>query len=142
MIGKIINGYKIISEIGVGGMGVVYKAWDLKLDRNVAIKFLKNEQHLFEFVQRFKNEAKNQAKLIHQNIVPVYGLIEEEGLLGIVMEYVEGETLEHFIERKLRIEPLPAIIVCKQVLEAIDYAYSKGFVHRDIKPSNFVIGKK
>lgn len=94
MIGRIIDNYRIVSELGRGGMGIVYKAYDTKLDRNVAIKILKEEiTTRLHFIERFKKEAKNQAQLSHPNIVPVYGFIEQEGMLGIVMEYVEGKVL-------------------------------------------------
>ncbi|MGE5432403.1 MAG: protein kinase domain-containing protein [Syntrophomonadaceae bacterium] len=140
MIGKVINNYKIISELGQGGMGIVYKAYDTRLDRYVAIKILKS--HVVKnprFKERFEKEAKNQAKLSHQNIVPVFGFLEEDGLLGIIMEYVEGETLEHLIESKARLDVYEAISIIKQVLKASAYAHSKKFVHRDIKPSNIII---
>lgn len=140
MIGKIINNYRIVSELGQGGMGIVYKAYDIKLDRFVAIKILKSQiTNQVQFIERFKKEAKNQAKLSHQNIVPVYGFLEEKGLLGIIMEYVDGETLEHLIERKLRLDIFESIFIIKQVLKGAGYAHSKGFTHRDIKPSNVVI---
>ncbi|MGE5351720.1 MAG: protein kinase domain-containing protein [Acidobacteriota bacterium] len=140
MIGKVINNYKIISELGQGGMGIVYKALDTRLDRYVAIKILKSQViKNARFKERFEKEAKNQAKLLHQNIVPVFGFMEEEGLLGIIMEYVEGETLEHLIESRQRLDLSEAIPVIKQVLLAASYAHSKKFVHRDIKPSNIII---
>lgn len=140
MIGRIIDNYKIVSELGRGGMGIVYKAYDTKLDRYVAIKILKEEITTRpHFIERFKKEAKNQAQLSHPNIVPVFGFIEQEGMLGIVMEYVEGESLEHFIERAGRINVFDAISIYKQVLSGSGYAHSKGFIHRDIKPSNIII---
>ncbi|HEX2961079.1 MAG TPA: protein kinase [Ignavibacteriales bacterium] len=143
MIGKVINNYKIISELGQGGMGIVYKALDTRLDRYVAIKILKPQVvKNARFKERFEKEAKNQAKLLHQNIVPVFGYLEEEGLLGIIMEYVEGETLEHLIENRQRLDLSEALPIIKQVLMAAAYAHSKKFVHRDIKPSNIIINSE
>ena len=142
-IGKTIDNYKIESILGKGGMGVVYKAYDIKLERYVAIKLLNS--HSFqrqESIARFEREAKNQAKLSHPNIVAVYGFIEYSNFLGIVMEYVEGESLEHIIDRVKSLHPWDAIYILKQVLIAIGYAHSKGFIHRDIKPSNIIINNE
>ncbi len=140
MIGSIIENYKVVSILGEGGMGIVYKAFDLKLERFVAIKILSPHALMNpQFIARFKREAKNQAKLIHQNIVPVYGFTEDSGTIGIVMEYVEGETLENMIRRKGRLELVESLSILKQVLIGAGYAHSKGFVHRDLKPSNIII---
>jgi len=143
MVGGIIENYKMISVLGEGGMGIVYKAFYLKLERYVAIKIL-NSQALLnpQFVARFKREAKNQAKLNHPNIVPVYGFAEANRTLGIVMEYVEGETLENIIERNGKLPLLDALNILKQILTGADYAHSKGFVHRDLKPSNIIISNE
>ncbi|MEW6701666.1 MAG: protein kinase [Bacteroidota bacterium] len=143
LIGAIIDNYRIVSVLGKGGMGIVYKAYDTKLDRYVAIKFLNSQVHDKErFIERFKREAKNQAKLSHPNIVAVYGFIEYSNLLGIVMEYVEGESLEKVIERQGRFNLYDVIYIIKQLLLGIGYAHTKGFVHRDIKPSNIILNKE
>lgn len=140
MIGRVIDNFKFVSEIGRGGMGVVYRAYDTRLDRFVAIKILKQSAtDSIQFVQRFKREAKNQAQLSHPNVVPVYGFLEAEGHLGIVMEFMEGENLEHVIERKKKMDVYESIFIFKQVLKGLEYAHSKGFIHRDIKPSNIFI---
>jgi len=142
-IGKTIDNYRIESLLGKGGMGIVYKAYDIKLERFVAIKLLNS--HLFqreESISRFEREAKNQAKLSHPNIVTVYGFIEYSNFLGIVMEYVEGESLEHIVDRLKHLHPWDAIYILKQVLIAIGYAHTKGFIHRDIKPSNIIINNE
>ncbi len=142
LIGKTLGGYKIIQILGRGGMGIVYRAYDKNLERYVAIKFLKAEivdnPNLRE---RFKREAKNQAKLNHQNIATVYGFIDYEGLLGIVMEYVEGSSLDKLIYSRRRLHINDAIYLIKQILNAVGYAHSKGFIHRDIKPSNIIVTK-
>ena len=139
LIGKTIENYQITSILGKGGMGVVFKAYDTKLERYVAVKMLSSQHFAKErFVERFKREAKNQAKLSHPNIVTVYGFIEYQGYLGIVMEYIEGESLEKLIFRQGRVHLYDAVYVMKQILAGIGYAHSKGFIHRDIKPSNIV----
>lgn len=144
LIGKVIDNYKIVTILGRGGMGIVYKAYDIKLDRYIAIKMLNSSQggDHERFIERFKREAKNQAKLSHPNIVAVYGFIEYSNLLGIVMEYVEGESLEKVIERQGRFNLYDVIYIIKQLLLGIGYAHSKGFVHRDIKPSNIILNKE
>ncbi|MCX6167921.1 MAG: protein kinase [Ignavibacteriales bacterium] len=143
LIGKSIDNYKVVSVLGKGGMGIIYKAYDTKLDRYVAIKMLNSQVNDKErFIERFKREAKNQAKLSHPNIVTVYGFIEYSDLLGIVMEYVEGESLEKVIERQGRFNLYDVIYIIKQLLLGIGYAHSKGFVHRDIKPSNIILNKE
>lgn len=143
MVGRNIEHYKIIQVLGEGGMGIVYKAFDLKLERYIALKILSSHAtNNPQFVERFKREAKHQAKLTHSNIIPVYGLTEEQGVLGIVMEYVDGEPLEKMIERRGRIPLSEALSIIKQVLAGAAYAHKKGFIHRDIKPSNIIINKE
>ncbi|MFO7446789.1 MAG: protein kinase [Ignavibacteriaceae bacterium] len=143
MLGLKIGHYRIVDILGEGGMGIVYKALDIKLERYVAIKILSSQAiNNPQFVERFKREAKNQAKLNHPNIVPVYGFTEENHILGIVMEYVEGETLEHLIESRGRIPLIEALHILRQILEGSSYAHNKGFVHRDIKPSNIIINNE
>ncbi len=140
MVGAIVGNYKIISKLGEGGMGVVYKALDLKLERFVALKILNAQTaQSAQFVERFKREARNQAKLNHPNIVPVYGFIDEQGYLGIAMEYVDGETVEQIIDRKGSLELGEALDILQQILRGVAYAHQKGFIHRDIKPSNVMM---
>ncbi len=140
MIGSKIEHYRIVDILGEGGMGIVYKALDLKLERYVALKIL-NAQAFSnpQFIARFRREAKNQAKLTHPNIVPVYGLAESENTLGIVMEYVKGETLERIIERERQLGLIESLNILKQILAGAGYAHKQGFVHRDLKPSNIII---
>ncbi len=143
LIGKKVENYSIISMLGRGGMGVVYKAHDDNLDRFVAIKILNLQAtHKPRFRERFRREAKHQAQLSHPNIVTVYGFIEYEGFVGIVMEYVEGESLEKVISRQTRLHISDVIYILRQVLHAIGYAHSKGYVHRDIKPSNIILNRE
>lgn len=143
MIGSVIENYKIISMLGEGGMGVVYKALDMKLERFVALKILGSQAvNNPQFIERFKREARNQAKLNHPNIVPVYGFTDQNGILGIAMEFVEGETLERMVIRKKRLEPFEALSIAKQICAGVGYAHSRGFIHRDIKPSNIIINRE
>lgn len=143
LVGKKIENYEILSQIGKGGMGEVYLAHDLKLDRRVAIKILGSSViNNSNFIERFKREAKNQAQLSHPNIVTVYGFIEYHNLLGIVMEFVDGESLDRLIYRQKRLHIYDAIYITRQVLAGLGYAHAKGFVHRDIKPSNIILNKE
>lgn len=143
LLGKQIENYRIDSVLGRGGMGIVYRAYDEKLDRYVAIKVLAVKVVDKErFIERFKREAKNHAQLSHPNIVTVYGFIEYEDLLGIVMEYVDGESLERVLFKHTRLHVYDVVYILRQVLEGIGYAHSKGFVHRDIKPSNIILNSE
>ncbi len=139
LIGLQIDNYQIISTLGKGGMGVVYKAYDTQLDREVAIKMMSSKMFDNErMVNRFKNEAKNQAKLLHPNIVTVYGFIEYSDLLGIVMEMVEGDSLEKVLYNQKRFSIYDTVFIMKQILAGLAVAHGKGFVHRDIKPPNII----
>lgn len=142
MIGKRILNYQIISLLGEGGMGSVYKAYDLQLERYVAIKII-NSKLIKDpiFIERFRFEAKNQAKLNHPNIVTVYGFIETKDATGFVMEYVDGNTVGQMLQSYGRLDLIYSLRVIQQVLLAIDYAHSMGFIHRDLKPSNIIIDK-
>lgn len=99
MIGRKIQNYKVLSLLGEGGMGTVYKVLDTQLERFAALKIINlNSLHNSSFAERFKREARNQAKLSHPNIVSVYGFVQEKDILGIAMEYVEGDTIESIIK--------------------------------------------
>ncbi len=139
MIGQTISHYKILEKLGEGGMGVVYKAQDTKLDRAVALKFL--PQHLASSEAdraRFTQEAKAAAALNHPNICSVIDIAEHDGQMFIVMEFVDGQTLQ---ERKESITFRQAVDVGIQVAEGLAAAHEKGIVHRDIKPENIMIRK-
>lgn len=143
MIGRVVQNYKIMSLIGEGGMGSVYKALDFKLDRYVAIKVLHLSDHRnSSFAERFKLEAKNQAKLSHPNIVSVYGFVEAKDFLGFVMELIEGKTVEDYLRDYGRLSVNDSIQILKQALIGTAYAHSEGFIHRDLKPSNIIIDTK
>ncbi len=140
-IGQKIENYRFLSIIGRGGMGIVYLALDEKLQRKVAIKVL-NSSHISNrghVIERFKSEAQNHAQLLHQNIVTVYGFLEFNNQFAIVMEYVEGESLDKVMERNKKIHLFDVVYIINQLLDGIDYAHKKGYIHRDIKPSNIIV---
>jgi serine/threonine protein kinase/Tol biopolymer transport system component len=139
MIGKTVSHYKILDKLGEGGMGVVYKAQDTKLGREVALKTLPEEfAQDVDRVARFKREAKLLASLSHPNIAAIHGLEEEEDLRFLVLEMVEGETLAGRLhEGALGIEE--ALGICAQIAEALEAAHEKGIIHRDLKPGNVKI---
>lgn len=140
-VGKRLDGrYEIIEIIGVGGMAVVYKAFDNIDNRIVAVKILKDEFLTNEeFRRRFKNESKAIAVLSHPNIVKVYDVSYGDRLQYIVMEYVEGITLKEYIEQQGVIDTREAVYFVTQILRALQHAHDKGIVHRDIKPQNIML---
>lgn len=137
------NRYEVDSKIGTGGMADVYKGKDLKLNRYVAIKVLKSEFSTNKnFVSKFKVEAQSAAGLMHHNIVNVYDVGEENGLYYFVMELVEGITLKHYIEKKMRLSYKEALSIAIQVSNGIEAAHNNGIIHRDIKPQNIIISRE
>ena len=142
-IGKRLDGrYEIREIIGVGGMAVVYKAYDTIENHIVAIKILKQEFVTNEeFVRRFKNESKAIAVLSHPNIVKVYDVSFGDLIQYIVMEYIEGITLKHYIESHGHLEWKVAVNIVMQILRALQHAHDKGIIHRDVKPQNIMLMK-
>ena len=135
--------YEILEKIGTGGMSVVYKAKCHKLNRNVAIKFLKPEYcEDKNFVQKFRIEAQSAAALLHPNVVSVYDVNEYEGIYYIVMEYVDGITLKQYIDRTGSLPIKEATSIAIQVGQGIEAAHNAGIVHRDIKPQNVLISRE
>jgi serine/threonine protein kinase len=143
MIGKKISNYEIKSLLGEGGMGNVFLAEHVSLGRKVAIKSLHQQLVKNEGIRnRFKNEASTMAHFQHPKIVALYDYIEEDDGLYLIMEYVDGMSLDEYI--KMKSGPIPeakAIPMMEQILEAFAYAHNLEIVHRDIKPSNIIITK-
>ena len=139
-VGRTLGNYLIVSKLGEGGMGVVYKAHDTTLDRTVALKVL--SPHLFrnkEFLQRFRIEAQAQARLNGPNIVTLHSLFELSGSLVLVMEYIEGQTLAQRLHNEGRLSVATTVWVFEQALLGVERAHRLGIVHRDLKPSNIFI---
>jgi serine/threonine protein kinase len=134
------NRYVLETEIGRGGMGVVYRAHDIQLNRVVAIKVLPTEFiHDKQFLSRFQNEILNTAKLQHPNIVSIYDVGVDGGTHYFVMQFIDGQDLKAYIEQKERLSLDETRRIVEQVASALDYAHSFGIVHRDIKPENILI---
>jgi len=141
MIGTVVSHYKILEKLGEGGMGVVYKAQDLKLDRFVALKFLSQHVSVSQVEHaRFVQEAKAAAALNHPNICTIHGIEGDEDRMFIVMEYVDGDNLGHLESQKLELEAILAFSI--QIAEALQEAHAKGIVHRDIKADNIMVNSK
>jgi len=140
MVGKILRDLKFISEIGQGGMGLIYLAEHVHLGKKMAVKCLHPElTRNPDFRKRFDKEARAQAKMDHSNIVHVNDYFEENGTFYLVMDYINGTELEEVLEEIKSLALDQALVVFKKVLEGLNYAHSKGVIHRDIKPSNILI---
>lgn len=142
-IGMLIaDRYEVLEKIGTGGMSVVYKAKDHKLNRFVAVKILKQEfSDNANFVSKFRVEAQAAAGLMHPNIVNVYDVGDEHGMYYIVMELVDGITLKKYIEKKSRLSAKEAVSIAIQVAMGLEAAHRNHIIHRDIKPQNIIISK-
>ncbi|MFT3932652.1 MAG: serine/threonine-protein kinase [Chitinophagaceae bacterium] len=140
MIGQYIQNYRIVSHLGEGGMGIVYKAVDNVLGREVALKMLHTSMiRQAQVLDRFKKEAQVLARLLHPNIAVIYNFIEQEGQFYMVMEYVEGTNLDSLAKTYQSIPWKFIVAMFVQALEGLQHAHKKGIFHRDIKPSNLIV---
>src|SRR5688500_3013890 len=137
---KTFGKYEILGRLGVGGMGVVYLARDSVLGRKVALKILEQRMHEEErLVRRFLHEARVSAGLNHPNIVVIYDFGTEQGQSFIAMEYLPGETLRTYIEKKIPLTLGHKLHIALQVARALEYAHRYSVIHRDIKPGNIQV---
>ena len=141
LAGTTIEHYKIVEPLGQGGMGEVYRAADLLLEREVALKLLRPEYAANpEFAERFRAEAVTLAKLSHPHIAALFGVVRDSAQLCMVMELTNGETLGALMKRTGALSWERAILLTGQMLDALHYAHERGVVHRDIKPANLMVG--
>jgi serine/threonine protein kinase len=142
-----IGKYKITNILGKGAMGIVYKALDPDINREVAIKTIRfdlvsEESDREEMMQRFVREAQAAGKLTHSNIITIYDVGQEKDMTYIVMQYIEGQSLQKVISTGEKVSTQEVIQLMDQLCKALDYAHDNGIVHRDIKPANILLDKK
>ncbi|HEV8635156.1 MAG TPA: protein kinase, partial [Chloroflexota bacterium] len=134
--------YELRERIGLGGVAVVYRAFDRRLERDVALKVLRSEYAADqEFLTRFEREARIAAGLNHPNIVRVDDYGQYDQTFFIAMEYVDGPNLKEYVRVRGRLEPGEAVRIARELLSALGAAHRQGLVHRDVKPQNVLLGK-
>jgi serine/threonine protein kinase len=135
--GTVLGPYEVVSPLGAGGMGEVYRARDTKLNRDVALKVLPEAlSHDAERMARFKREAQVLASLNHPNIATIYGFEESDGVRALAMELAEGRTLAEIIAARHGLPVSDALPIARQIADALEYAHERGIIHRDLKPAN------
>ena len=140
--GTRLGNYEVDNLLGRGGMGVVYRARQISLDRPIALKILLPTLSSDpSFVKRFQREARAVAKLTHPNIAHIYDVGEQEGLHFFSMEYIEGQTLDEVLREKGRLDIEEALRIVTQAAQGIEHAHENRILHRDIKPSNIILDK-
>ncbi len=141
---KVLGGNKLIKRVGVGGMGEVWLGMDIKLQRQVAVKVMLPEllKTTPDAAQRFYQEARAVAKLNHQNIIQIFQIGEEGGLLYFSMEWVDGESLQDYLKRHGQLDPLAALELTLQIIDGLAFAASSAVIHRDVKPANVMLDKR
>jgi len=138
--GTRVGRYEVVTHIASGGMGEVYRARDVELDRDVALKVLPG-RHADNpaCVERFRREARLAARLTHKHIVTLYDWGQDGGTWFLALEYVDGVDLHSYIAARGRLDPQEACVIMVQAAKALDHAFAQGITHRDIKPSNFLL---
>src|SRR5579864_8473460 len=141
--GRPIGGrYEVREHIATGGMASVFKTWDHRVERMVAMKVLRSlDKNDLRAVERFRREARAAAALTHPNAVTIYDFVEEMGQYFLVMEYIHGPTLKQLIAQRRQLQPKEAIEIASQVCAVLQVAHAEGFIHRDIKPQNIMLAR-
>jgi len=144
---KKIGKYEILDTIGKGAMGIVYKALDPDIDRTVAIKAIRfdtvsEDTERDEIMKRFMREAQSAGKLVHPNIVTIYDVVKSKNMTYIVMQYIEGHSLQKTLSSGQKIPVEKAVFLLTQICSALSYAHERGIIHRDIKPANILLDKE
>src|SRR6266853_2114644 len=132
--------YEVREHIATGGMASVFKTWDHRVERLVAMKVLRSlDKNDLRAVERFRREARAAAALAHPNAVTIYDFVEEDGQYFLVMEYIHGPTLKQLIGQRRHLQARETIEIASQVCAVLQVAHARGFIHRDIKPQNIML---